>query len=94
MAKCRYARVGIDPVIEKIGNAAQAGTLPVQVFAAQMAPGAAGVQVQTTKEGTGSQKLKASLESLAGSIPVTLVEGREIHGLDGTNQPPPSTPVP
>ncbi|MEW1911002.1 hypothetical protein AB0442_21550 [Kitasatospora sp. NPDC085895] len=94
VAKCRCARVDVDPVIERIGNAARAGTLPVQVFAARMAPGAAGVQVRTAEGGTGSQELRAALGGLAGSVPVTLVEGREIHGPDGTDRPPPSTPVP
>ncbi|GLW69689.1 hypothetical protein Kpho02_19880 [Kitasatospora phosalacinea] len=79
----------------EIGDAARVDALPVQVFAVQMAPGAAGVQVQTTKEGAASPKLKAALEALAGSVPVTLPEGQEIHGLDGTNLPAPSaTPVP
>ncbi|MFF4341769.1 hypothetical protein ACFY00_17770 [Kitasatospora sp. NPDC001540] len=91
VVKCRYARVDVDPVIEKIGDAAQADTLPVPVFAVRMAPGAAGVQVQTTKEGVASRELRAALEGLAGSVPVTLLEGGEIHGLDGTNLPAPST---
>ncbi|MFD0561555.1 hypothetical protein ACFQ2M_05625 [Kitasatospora saccharophila] len=92
--KSKYARKDVDPVIKKIGDAAQAKTLPYVVYTAQMAPRASGIEVTTDKGGAASTALKDALAALADGIPVTVAEGPELQNLPATTEPLPATMSP
>ncbi|MFI5646307.1 hypothetical protein [Kitasatospora sp. NPDC051705] len=86
-----FSRSTVDPVLQKIGNAAQAGSLPFPVHTAALLPDASGITVTTTREGATSPALRKAVAELAGAVPVSYEESGPVHNLDATAQmvPPP-----
>ncbi|MFD7594557.1 hypothetical protein ACFV6D_16170 [Kitasatospora sp. NPDC059812] len=86
-----YARATVDPALKRIGDAAQADSLPFPVYTAALRPDASGITVTTSHEGAASSALKKAVAELAGAVPVSYEEGKPVRNLDATAQlaPPP-----
>ncbi|MFJ3792248.1 hypothetical protein [Kitasatospora sp. NPDC090091] len=87
-----YARVVVDPVIDRITAAETANAFPVPVYTASLAADASGIRITTTKAGLASQALKDAVAKLAGGVPVVYEEGQPIRNMDATAEvlsPPP-----
>ncbi|MFJ9611681.1 hypothetical protein ACIRS1_35635 [Kitasatospora sp. NPDC101176] len=86
-----FSRATVDPVLQRIGNAAQAGSLPFPVHTAALLPDASGITATTTKEGATSPALREAVAELAGTVPEWYGKSGPVHHLDATAQmvPPP-----